>query len=100
VAGQLHRGPEAEAGVGARHEGGATGQVGDVGRGPSAHGRQGYSPTLPGMPWDRRTSKQQKADLARAVKAQVVHAVGPFSPYWKQRFASLGTTAAAVDRKS
>lgn len=48
------------------------------------------------MPWDRRTSKQQQADLARAVKSQVVHAVGPFSPYWKARLASLGTTAAAV----
>jgi hypothetical protein len=48
------------------------------------------------MPWDRRTSKQQKADLTRAVKAQVLHAVGPFSPYWKERLSSLGTTAAAV----
>lgn len=48
------------------------------------------------MPWDRRTAKQQKADLARALKAQVVHAVGPFSPYWKARFAALGTTAAAA----
>jgi hypothetical protein len=48
------------------------------------------------MPWDRRTSKQQQADLKRALKAQVLHAVGPFSPYWKQRLASLGTTAAAV----
>ena len=48
------------------------------------------------MPWDRRTSKQQQADLKRAVKAQVVHAVGPFSPYWKERLASLGTSAAAV----
>ena len=48
------------------------------------------------MPWDRRTAKQQKAELARALKAQVVHAVGPFSPYWKARFATLGTTAAAA----
>lgn len=48
------------------------------------------------MSWDRRTSKQQKHDLARALKAQVVHAVGPFSPYWKARFATLGTTAAAA----
>ncbi len=48
------------------------------------------------MPWDRRTSKQQQADLARAVQAQVQHAVAPFSPYWKARLASLGTTAAAV----
>ncbi|HUR14863.1 MAG TPA: hypothetical protein VM097_10275 [Mycobacteriales bacterium] len=48
------------------------------------------------MPWDRRTSKQQQADLARALKAQVVHAVGPFSPYWKARLAALGTTPSAV----
>jgi hypothetical protein len=48
------------------------------------------------MSWDRRTAKQQQADLARALKAQVVHAVGPFSPYWKARFATLGTTAAAA----
>lgn len=48
------------------------------------------------MSWDRRTGKQQKSDLARALRAQVVHAVGPFSPYWRSRFASLGTTAAAV----
>jgi hypothetical protein len=47
------------------------------------------------MPWDRRTSSQQRHDLARALKAQVVHAVGPFSPYWKERFATLGTTASA-----
>ena len=48
------------------------------------------------MPWDRRTSKQQQADLKRAVKAQVLHAVGPFSPYWKERLVSLGTSAASV----
>ncbi|MDP9182638.1 MAG: hypothetical protein M3P04_07680, partial [Actinomycetota bacterium] len=48
------------------------------------------------MSWDSRTSKQQKADLARALKAQVAHAVGPFSPYWKARLATLGTTAAVA----
>ena len=48
------------------------------------------------MPWDRRTSKQQRADLARALKDQVVHAVAPFSPYWKARLATLGTTAATA----
>jgi phenylacetate-CoA ligase len=48
------------------------------------------------VPWDRRTSSQQKSDLARALKAQLVHAVGPFSPYWRERFSSLGTTAAAT----
>jgi phenylacetate-CoA ligase len=53
-------------------------------------------PRLARMSWDRRTPKQQQADLARALKAQVVHAVGPFSPYWKARFAALGTTATAA----
>lgn len=47
------------------------------------------------MPWDRRSAQQQKADQARALTAQLAHAVGPFSPYWRVRFAELGTTAAA-----
>lgn len=46
------------------------------------------------MSWDRRTPKQQAADQAAALKAQVVDAVGPFSPYWRDRFKALGTTAA------
>ncbi len=33
---------------------------------------------------------------AQALKAQLVHAVGPFSPYWRERFSALGTTAAAA----
>jgi hypothetical protein len=48
------------------------------------------------MPWDRRTPAQQNADLARALKEQVVHVVAPFSPYWKARLATLGTTPAAA----
>jgi hypothetical protein len=48
------------------------------------------------MSWDRRSAAQQKADLARALKAQVEHAVGPFSPFWKARFAALGTTPSAA----
>jgi hypothetical protein len=47
------------------------------------------------MPWDRRTAQQQQAEQARALVAQLVHAVGPFSPYWRVRFSELGTTAAA-----
>lgn len=46
--------------------------------------------------WDRRSAQQQKAVQARALQTQVVHAVGPFSPYWRERLAALGTTAAAV----
>jgi len=48
------------------------------------------------MSWDRRTPKQQQHDLARALRAQVVDAVGPFSPYWRERFAELGLSAAQV----
>lgn len=47
------------------------------------------------MSWDRRTAKQQTTTQANALKAQVVDAVGPFSPYWRDRFKALGTTAAA-----
>jgi hypothetical protein len=54
------------------------------------------NPRLARMPWDRRTPAQQKADLARALKDQVVHVVGPFSPYWKSRLVTLGTTAPEV----
>ena len=42
------------------------------------------------MPWDEYSPKQQ----ATALRAQVVDAVGPFSPYWRERFKALGTTAA------
>lgn len=48
------------------------------------------------MAWDTRTTKQQESTRARAVKAQVVHAVGPFSPYWRARLKALGTTAGKV----
>jgi hypothetical protein len=46
--------------------------------------------------WDRRSPKQQKHTLARALSAQVVHGVGPFSPYWREVLAGLGTTARAA----
>jgi hypothetical protein len=41
------------------------------------------------MSWDRVSSKQQSA----ALRAQLVDAVGPFSPFWRERFKALGTTA-------
>jgi hypothetical protein len=49
--------------------------------------------------WDKRTSAQQQKDQAAAAKAQLVDAVGPFSPFWRERFKALGTTAtkAAAD---
>jgi hypothetical protein len=45
------------------------------------------------MSWDKRTTKQQETDQAAALKAQLVDAVGPFSPFWRERFKALGTTA-------
>jgi hypothetical protein len=48
------------------------------------------------MPWDRRTAKQQAKTQASALKAQIVDAVGPFSPFWRERLKALGTTATRV----
>ncbi|MCW2501639.1 MAG: hypothetical protein JWN87_3315, partial [Frankiales bacterium] len=48
------------------------------------------------MPWDRRTAKQQASAQAGALKTQVVDAVGPFSPFWRDRLKTLGTTPAKV----
>lgn len=48
------------------------------------------------MSWDRRSAHQQQAQQARDLTAQLVHAVGPFSPYWRVRFSELGTTAAGI----
>ena len=43
--------------------------------------------------WDRRTTAQQAKDQHDAVRSQLVHAIGPFSPFWRERFKALGTTA-------
>ncbi len=51
------------------------------------------------MPWDSGTAKQQTSTQARALKAQVVDAVGPFSPFWRARLKSLGKTAAQVSTR-
>lgn len=48
------------------------------------------------MPWDTRTSAQQDKTRNAALKAQVVDAVGPFSPFWRDRLKALGRTAAQV----
>jgi phenylacetate-coenzyme A ligase PaaK-like adenylate-forming protein len=48
------------------------------------------------MSWDNGTTKQQLATQADALKAQVVDAVGPFSPFWRARLKALGKTAAQV----
>ncbi|MCU1691339.1 MAG: hypothetical protein JWM64_430, partial [Frankiales bacterium] len=46
--------------------------------------------------WDRRTPAQQRSTAEAAVRAQVVDAVGPFSPWWRERFAALGRSPSAV----
>ncbi|MCU1594822.1 MAG: hypothetical protein JWO12_2214 [Frankiales bacterium] len=48
------------------------------------------------MSWDNSTTKQQQSTQAAALKAQVVDAVGPFSPFWRGRLKSLGKTASQV----
>lgn len=64
--------------------------------GQASHNPGEPLPMLIGMPWDRRTAKQQAATQARALKTQLVDAVGPFSPFWRERLKALGTTAAKV----
>lgn len=46
--------------------------------------------------WDRRTPQQLTKERDAAVRAQVVNAVGPFSPFWRERFRALGRTASQV----
>jgi hypothetical protein len=52
------------------------------------------------MPWDTRTTKQQAAAQAEAVKTQVLHGIGPFSPFWRGRFKALGTPASRLTTPS
>jgi hypothetical protein len=47
--------------------------------------------------WDRLSASALGKSQDRLVAEQVRHVVGPFSPYWKGRFAELGQTAASVD---
>lgn len=46
--------------------------------------------------WDRRPLAAQEKARAQAVRAQVVDAVGPFSPFWRERLRALGRTAEQV----
>ncbi|MCW2599888.1 MAG: hypothetical protein JWM02_1717 [Frankiales bacterium] len=48
------------------------------------------------MPWDTRTAEQQATRQASALKAQLVDAVGPFSPFWRERLKALGKTPSQV----
>lgn len=46
--------------------------------------------------WDRRTPTQLTSQRETAVRTQVVDAVAPFSPFWRDRLTALGRTAASV----
>lgn len=46
--------------------------------------------------WDRRPPQQLAKARDAAIRRQVVDAVGPFSPWWRDRLATLGRTAAAA----
>ena len=48
------------------------------------------------MAWDRRTPKQSAATQGAAIRAQVIDAVGPFSPFWRERLKTLGKTATSI----
>src|SRR3954454_23333065 len=45
--------------------------------------------------WDRRSTQQLSKQQEAAVRSQVLHAVAPFSPYWRTRLKTLGRTPAS-----
>ena len=45
--------------------------------------------------WDRRSTQQLTKQREAAVRSQVLHAVAPFSPYWRARLKTLGRTPAS-----
>ena len=47
--------------------------------------------------WASLNDKQLRQLQDRLVAQQVQHIVGPFSPYWKQRFGEIGRKAASID---
>jgi phenylacetate-coenzyme A ligase PaaK-like adenylate-forming protein len=47
--------------------------------------------------WDRLSQRAFVKRQDALVRDQVRHVVAPFSPYWKSRFAQLGTAAGAID---
>jgi phenylacetate-coenzyme A ligase PaaK-like adenylate-forming protein len=46
--------------------------------------------------WDRRPPAALRKSRERALRMQVVDAVGPFSPFWRARFPALGRTASSA----
>lgn len=49
------------------------------------------------MSWERLSVRQLGKLQDSLVRTQVQHAVGPFSPFWKGRFAELGTAPGSID---
>src|SRR5438477_6399566 len=46
--------------------------------------------------WDRRATAAIRKEQDAALRTQLRDAIGPFSPFWRERFAQLGTRAADV----
>ena len=46
--------------------------------------------------WDRRTPEQQAKVRDAALRRQLRDAVGPFSPFWRERFTALRVPAASI----
>ena len=65
---------------------------GDRGTGPGGHALG----SAPVTAWDRRSPAAQAKTRAAALRTQVVDAVGPFSPFWRDRLRALGRTPSAV----
>jgi hypothetical protein len=47
--------------------------------------------------WDRRSPQQQAKVRDAALRRQLRDAVGPFSPFWRERFAALRVPAAKIE---
>jgi phenylacetate-CoA ligase len=47
--------------------------------------------------WDRRPPEQQAKVRDAALRRQLRDAVGPFSPFWRERFAALRISAASIE---
>ena len=47
--------------------------------------------------WDRRTTQQQAKVRDAALRRQLRDAVGPFSPFWRERFAALRVPASSIE---
>jgi hypothetical protein len=48
--------------------------------------------------WDRRTPQQQAKVRDAALRRQLRDAVGPFSPFWRERFGALRVPASSIEK--